>query len=613
MVFGSSSSVPSLLKQIISVLKTSSPDPSVHSDDSDGNTSTVTMLLANWFWLLSLVLSISCALVALSLQRWARPPTSPRHSLPEQARLRTLFAAGIEMLDLAFLIETLHCLIHIAFSIFIVGFILYLFIDIDFFSFFALVAVGMTPIFMVYGWLTVIPIIRPGSPYSTPFSNIFAVAYAGYSYGTSRLLYLIKSLLRVSNAAQGAVCRPKNGFRDWYLSSMKFKRAQELAPHLDGEVLKRTLDMLRSDDDLEQFFEAIPGFCASEIVDDPRRSLDILGQQRLSETLVEFWNRTLSSDRVSESVKGRRLVVCLRVIEAADLSVAVPQILHLFSGDFRGASRSVEIGHIVGILRNGNVSSLARGIIASIISTNDECDERWSTLAMDELGISKYVLWRYLEHGDSVLLANLIHATRQFFHSLLQPNSDLTRKSLSILSSLSKFDILNTLPELQHDFCALWNEIVEKARRSGADNNPFIDILIEIRSLYVGLHGTNAALTYIFASTTSYDEPLRQPDLYPLCTMPDHHCNLTIQVQEAGVSTTGGASHSTTSTSPIPPSESSLGDVLATSIVPTTAAISLDSSMSQPIVRLPYGTGDAPRHDERITVSSMASILLHKN
>jgi len=39
-------------------------------------------------------------------------------------------------------------------------------------------------------------------------------------------------------------------------------RAEEQAPHTDGDgdVLKRTLDMLRSDDDLEQFFE-IPIYC----------------------------------------------------------------------------------------------------------------------------------------------------------------------------------------------------------------------------------------------------------------------------------------------------------------------------------------------------------------
>ena len=224
-------------------------------------------------------------------------------------------------------------------------------------------------------------------------------------------------------------------------------KAQKLARQLNGNILERTLDMLRSDDDLEQFSEAIPGFFVSQIVDDPRRSLDILGQQRLAETLVQFWNRTLSSNRVSESVKGRRLIVCLKVIEAADLSFALPRILHLFSRDHSGVSRSVEIGHSLGVLRNGNGALLTRGIIASIISINDERDERWFALAIDELGIPEDVLRRYLDHGDSVLLANLIHITRQFFQNLLQRGSDLTMEPLRILPLVSKFDILNTLPD----------------------------------------------------------------------------------------------------------------------------------------------------------------------
>ena len=224
-------------------------------------------------------------------------------------------------------------------------------------------------------------------------------------------------------------------------------KAQKLARQLNGNILERTLDMLRSDDDLEQFSEAIPGFFVSQIVDDPRRSLDILGQQRLAETLVQFWNRTLSSNRVSESVKGRRLIVCLKVIEAADLSFALPRILHLFSRDHSGVSRSVEIGHSLGVLRNGNGALLTRGIIASITAINDERDERWFALAIDELGIPEDVLRRYLDHGDSVPLANLIHITRQFFQNLLQRGSDLTMEPLRILPLVSKFDILNTLPD----------------------------------------------------------------------------------------------------------------------------------------------------------------------
>ncbi|KAH9993193.1 hypothetical protein BJV77DRAFT_374242 [Russula vinacea] len=311
--------------------------------------SSTSIILANKYWLLSLLLSISCALVALSLPRWAQPPTgvtSPRYSLPEQIRLRTLFSAGIERLNFAFLVEALHCLVHIAFSLFLIGLSQYFFHVNS--TIFQLAQIWIVLFFLIYAGLTVVPILRPGSPYSTPFSNSFAVACAIVLQGTYRLFYLVTSLIRGSKATPWAVRHPKDRFRDWhFLDLMKFARekAREQAPQIDGGVLKRTLNMLRSDDDLEQFFETIPGFCASEVVDNPRRSLHILGQQRLAEALVEFFNRTLSSDRVSESVKGRRLIICMRVIEAADLSIAVPRILHLFSGDLHGVSRSVEIGH----------------------------------------------------------------------------------------------------------------------------------------------------------------------------------------------------------------------------------------------------------------------------
>jgi len=49
---------------------------------------------------------------------------------------------------------------------------------------------------------------------------------------------------------------------------------------------------------------------------------------------------------------------------------------------------------------------------------------------MDGLSLSEDVLRRYLAHGDSVLLANLIHITRHFFHSLPH-HLDLARKSFT--------------------------------------------------------------------------------------------------------------------------------------------------------------------------------------
>ena len=104
---------------------------------------------------------------------------------------------------------------------------------------------------------------------------------------------------------------------------------------------------------------------------------------------------------------------------------------------------------------------------------------------MDELGVSEDVFQNHLAHGNSVLLANLIHITRHLFDSLREGHQDLARESLCILHWVSKFNILNTLPELQHEFCNLWNLIVQQAQNGGADDIPFIEILIQIRHLYI--------------------------------------------------------------------------------------------------------------------------------
>ena len=395
--------------------------------------------------------------------------------------MRTLLAASVERLNFTFLVGVLHSLVHISFSVFLYGLYTY-FLSFGI-SLFIISLIWIQLSICVYGYFTAIPLLRFRSPF--PFLNFIFASYVGNTRVFVRLVYFVASLLYVSGP-QGAQYSSRRIPLIRYLQTDLIKlteeKAQALESQLDGDILKRTLNMLRSDDDLEQFFEAIPGFCHSKIIDS-KPSLHKLGQKRLADALLGFWNRTLSSNRVSESVKGRRLVICIRVIEAADLSIVVPWILHIFSGDLDGISGLVEIGHSLGILCNGNAASLARGIIARIISVKDERNKCWVTLAMDELDIAEDLLRHYLSRGDSVLLANLIHITRLFLHSP-QRDSDLTQKAFIILPSVSKFDILSTLPELQHKFCALWNEIVEQKRISGANDKLFADILNKIRHLY---------------------------------------------------------------------------------------------------------------------------------
>ncbi|KAI0267587.1 hypothetical protein BGY98DRAFT_938556 [Russula aff. rugulosa BPL654] len=422
------------------------------------------------------------------------------HSLPEQARMGAYFTRRIERANKT--VRNIHHTIIFSLLVFFSSLLCYFsgaeFVNADFYyaSVVSLSLIATYPFYILYKSKK---ISRPGFPHCTLFTQ---------------------------------------------------EKIKEQGSRHDGELLKRTLDISRSDNDLEQFFEAIPGFCVSKIVDNPRRSLDVLGLPRLAEALIGFWNRTLSSNRVSESVKVRRLVVCVGVIGAADLSIAVPHIFHLLSGDFSEVSRSLKP-----------------------VIPYDPC------------------------------------AMAMLLRFLLQHDLDLTRKSSSILSSLSKFDILNTLPELQRDFCHLWNEVVQQARSCKADDNPFIDILVEIRRLYVDLHGTDIALGYFFTSSTGHDDLFHQPTSYPLCTMQDHHPKSTTPTQEANGNTTCGDSQIITAASPIL-SESSPGDILdvshhtATGMAITQGirvAETCIPQMAEPVAQSPSSTGGDQPLDEGIT------------
>ncbi|KAI0246528.1 hypothetical protein BJV78DRAFT_144144 [Lactifluus subvellereus] len=230
---------------------------------------------------------------------------------------------------------------------------------------------------------------------------------------------------------------------------------------------------------------------------------------------------------IKETVRKKRLTTCVKAADSARLSRAAYSILEvIFRGSMGGVLRSVEIGHSLGSQGNNNNEGsalCAQGIVAGIIASVPvgELDYRWGALVMGQLDVSKDVLQDYLAHGDSVLIANLIHITRRFFRSYDEDFFILWSLS-HILQAISGFDIQNTLPGLQNDFCALWNEIVLEARKRGSYEIPF-HILRYIRHIYIALHqGTDSVPTAFSASTDDRDDILRQPYSYPLCNISGH-------------------------------------------------------------------------------------------
>jgi len=324
--------------------------------------------------------------------------------------------------------------------------------------------------------------------------------------------------------------RYRAGFNE---GKTKFAEEAALKPssEIDAEVLERILFVLNEDHALEEFLGAIPGFCDSNLVQKP---LDSEVRTKLRQSLDGFLDRTFSSHLVTESVRSDRLVTCLNAAHSALGPSAVSEILgDFFKGQRDEALKSVTLGHSLRRWAHSSDDSIepnVRRIIACIITRAQDRDEQWTMLVKEVFGVADGVFRNYLAHGDSLLLAILVHVTRE---GLLTGHASSER---SVLEALSQFDVHDTLPELRHDFCSLWNEIVQEARNeeeaAGDTATSSTQTLAGIRPLFNALHqgtSTDAAPIRFSASFgpidyLRVDATLIQPSSsYPSCDVPSHH------------------------------------------------------------------------------------------
>jgi hypothetical protein len=369
-------------------------------------------------------MSLTCALLATLLQQWARRyviiTQSPRYSPHKRARIRAFFADGIDKLHVPWAVEALPTLLHVSLFLFFSGLLVFLF-NINHTVFSAVIWwVGLST--GVYGCITLMPIFRHDSPYYAPLSLSAWYIYTGVSYGVFHILTFITiTNFGFASAIWNRVNDLLETFREW-LSGDMLKTAQEsaskLSADIDGRVLKWIFDALDEDHELEQFFEGIPGFCSSEVVDNPKSIFGTLGRSRLLFTLNAFRSRTFSSNLLSEAIRERRVIAYIKAAGALDFQVPSRHFLsEVFMPGMDAVLWSVQIGYS---LRSscqmiGRTTSLyAQVIVAGVIARVPERDYRWSALVMDQLGISEGVFREYLAHGDSVLLANLTHINRPF-------------------------------------------------------------------------------------------------------------------------------------------------------------------------------------------------------
>ena len=483
----------------------------------------------NTFLFLSLFISLFDALFATLLRHWARQYTDfiqqPGCRATKRARIRAFFFESVDKHRIFWVFEALPNLLHLSICLFIVGLIVWLF-NINQLVFRAVISLVALPT-AAYLWFTFLPILRPRSPFYSPLSLTFWSLYSGLSHA------VLKALSSLRFPASRRFDIPGSDYRIRFsdrIEKTAKKKASKQSSEIDVRVLQSTLDALGEDSARSSFFAAIPGFFSSEHVKDLQEHLPDEFRNKFNRELGVYLNRTFSSNSTSESVRSDQLIICLGATHAVLGPDGVSQILHdILSGWWRELLQSIEMAQSLwswGKSTNcdSQIAHSIRRIVTQVVVGVRGRDNRWISLTKDEFGVPDRVLRANIAHGDSALLSLLIHMTREAFRSGVW--------TPFILDTLTQFDMCNTLPGLQHEFCSLWNEILREAWRGGADC-PAVNILREIRLAYLGLHQGADAFS---AQTNFYNPVLRQPQSYRFCNIPGHCSPPVVPVQTLVIS-----------------------------------------------------------------------------
>ena len=473
-------------------------------------------------------MSLSCALWATSLQQWTRRylrrVQPPQCNPDKRARMRAFFAEGADNVHIPWAVEGLPALLHLSLFLFFGGLAIFLFnVDREVFRY----VVWWIGLFcLIYGMITLLPLIRHDSIYYSPLSTPAWMLYTGLAFVTFKILAFITYRLRRAGHLTWGRCRDLGNHYHRKMSGGVEKAAEEAMsdperlPKIDSRILEWTITALGDDDSLENFFKAIPGFLSSNLVKDIDSQEELHG--KLSDALDGFWHRTLSSNSAGDSVKARRLDICLEAMNRTRDSGVSPILHDILFKHWDKVPQTFEVVQTVARWTSSNNESAyyAQSIVARILASVQKHDDKWVTLAAHTFGLPELdqldLQANIADDRHSVLLAVLIRFTRQFLGSDYP-----ARAALKVFEELSKLDIRKTPPRLQHDFCTLWNEVVQEARKHRLFNAP-VYILREIRHLYLALHHGTAAPTVFSASTNYFDSILSKPSSYQLCKIASH-------------------------------------------------------------------------------------------
>jgi hypothetical protein len=266
-----------------------------------------------------------------------------------------------------------------------------------------------------------------------------------------------------------------------------------------------------------------------------KRNIPLTLLVKFFDALHGFWERTWSSNSISDLEKARRLDISLNAMsQTHDYDDGVWSILYdILICHMDEVTLTVEMGHVIArwcTSDNQGTADCARALVAMtlVVVHWQERNDSWVTLATRVCGpLEGDVRDSIADGGDSVLLAIFIQVARQSIPT--GGRSPFFWRSQHTLAALIQLDIHNTPPRLQHDFCTLWNKIVSQAMVWRPHRIPVL-ILSMMRRHYIALHQGTDAVPTAFASIPHDDDMLKQPPSYPSCNLISHRPDTTAYV-----------------------------------------------------------------------------------
>ena len=427
----------------------------------------------NVMWFLSLILSLSCALLTTSMQQSARvylDYAQHRDAPRMQAQIRDYMFEGVEHFRLSQAVGTMPFLLHISVFLFFAGLIDFLLPinTVVAFSTLGLIAVCA----FIYTVLTLSPILRPNCPYRTPLSGF---TYFSFHFSAPGLFWAAKAIVGVfhgllleigSQSHPDVLELPHDGLTKWRENlegkvHWHYKRflhglqqrvvdgAMKAPP--SARALYWTLTTLDEDKEFEEFAARMPGFFDSSAdaeanadsdadadADTPSAMLFLMSEQPTSDPILGTRLRELlgscrpGASPLTEEQRNSRLRVCLTslwyclrefnlpkhsgvplapYVRAAFASPQVISWIQTAEGDF--ATRL--LGRCFGLLV---VKKLAKDIASRTpIGVPPTAGEM--ACMSNILGTNAEQVRNWLDHKGDMDLANIISHTSGEFETLV--------------------------------------------------------------------------------------------------------------------------------------------------------------------------------------------------